>query len=132
MASAELTNAVKSTKYPLDAFIFVQRALDFTVRREHGEIDETEELLDDEQPSRHVSGRQLCMGIRDFAIQQYGLLAGTVLRRWRITRSEDFGMIVFAMVDAGMMHKTDQDTIEDFTNVFSFREAFGGTSLVLN
>ncbi len=132
MPSSELAQAVKSTRYPLDAFIFVQRGLDFTVRREHGEPADDYDPSDPDQPSRHVTGQQLCLGLRDFAIQQYGLLAGTVLRRWRVTRCEDFGYIVFAMVDAGMMHKTDVDTIEDFTNAFSFREAFGGTPVALN
>ncbi|MEL7089230.1 MAG: Minf_1886 family protein, partial [Planctomycetota bacterium] len=86
----------------------------------------------DDQPSRHVTGRILCEGLRDFALQQYGLLAGTVLRRWRVTRCEDFGRIVFAMVEAGMMHKTDEDSLEDFEGLFSFREAFGKSSLALN
>ena len=114
--------------------MFVQRGLDFTVRREHGEAPDVDVPTDpevDDQPSRHVSGEQLCLGLRDFALQQYGLLAGTVLRRWRIQRCEDFGRIVFAMVEAGMMHKTDDDTIADFVNAFSFREAFGDETLAL-
>ena len=39
-------------------------------------------------------------------------------------RREDFGRIVFALVDAGMMHKTDEDRIDDFVNVFDFKDAF--------
>ena len=130
--SQELLQAVHSTRYPIDAFLFVQRGLDFTVRREHGELPDSYDPEDDEQPSRHVTGRILCQGLRDFALEQYGLLAGTVLRRWRITRCEDFGQIVFAMVDAGMMHKTEEDSIEDFRDVFNFREAFGFPQLALN
>lgn len=132
MMSVELAEAVKSTRYPLDAFVFVQRGLDYTVRREHGELADDFDPEDDDQPSRHVTGRMLCEGLRDFALRQYGLLAGTVLRRWRVTRCEDFGHIVFAMVESGMMHKTDDDSIEDFQDVFSFREAFGKAPLALN
>lgn len=130
--SASLADAVNLTQYPLDAFVFVQRGLDFTVRRIHGELEDDYDPDDLDQPSRHVSGRMLCEGLRDHAIQQYGLLAGTVLSRWRVTRCEDFGHIVFAMVESGMMHKTDDDSIDDFANVFSFQEAFGGASLALN
>ena len=130
--SIDLAEAVKRTRYPADAFVFVQRGLDFTVRREHGELTEDYDPDDPDQPSRHVSGRVLCEGLRDYAIQQYGLLAGTVLRRWRIHRCEDFGHIVFAMVDAGIMHKTDDDSIADFENLFSFRDAFGKPTLALN
>ena len=132
MISAELAQAVESTRYPLDAFVFVQRGLDFTVKREHGELPDDYDFEDDDQPSRHVSGRLLCEGLRDFALDQYGLLAGTVLRRWHVTRCEDFGQIVFAMVDAGMMHKTEEDSLEDFKDLFSFREAFSADALALN
>lgn len=132
MMSVELAQAVNSTRYPLDAFVFVQRGLDYTVKRQHGELPDDHDFDDDDQPSRHVTGKILCEGLRDFALQQYGLLAGTVLRRWRVTRCEDFGHIVFAMVEAGMMHKTDEDSIEDFQDLFAFRDAFGSTSLALS
>jgi len=120
----DLMAVVRSSKYPLDAFLFVQRGLDFTVKRLHGE---EEKAVDDEsgdRPSRHVTGRDLCHGLRDFAIQQYGLLARTVLKRWHIHTCEDFGRIVFAMVDAGLMNKTDEDSISDFIGVFDFATAF--------
>lgn len=130
--SASLADAVNLTHYPLDAFVFVQRGLDFTVRRAHGELEEDYDPDDLDQPSRHVTGRMLCEGLRDYAIQQYGLLAGTVLRRWRVVGCEDFGRIVFAMVESGMMHKTEDDSIADFENLFSFQEAFGDASLALS
>ena len=64
------------------------------------------------------------MGLRDFAKREYGLLARSVLARWNIHHSEDFGRIVFAMVNGGLMHKTQDDTIADFIDVFRFDEAF--------
>ncbi|MEX2217015.1 MAG: Minf_1886 family protein [Phycisphaeraceae bacterium] len=117
----ELHSIARKTKYPLDAFAFVQRGLDFTVRRLHGE-QTTEPREGDE--SRHVSGQELCQGLRDFALGQYGLMARSVLRRWGITTCEDFGRIVFAMVDAQLMRKTEGDTINDFASVFDFAQAF--------
>ena len=47
-----------------------------------------------------------------------------MLNQWGIHRSVDFGHIVFALVDAGLMLKTDDDTIEDFSDVFDFAESF--------
>ena len=117
---SELLHVVASTKYPLEAFIFVQRGLDFTVRGTHGEQEDQGE----EPATRHVSGQQLCNGLREFAVKQYGLLARTVLQRWQITSCEDFGHIVFAMVDGGLMHKSDGDTLRDFRGVFDFADAF--------
>lgn len=122
----DLATIAKRTRYPVDAYLFVQRGLDFTVNRLHGEIDDDFEAIEPEEfeAQRHVSGQDLCVGLRDFAMKEYGLLARTVLRRWSITTSRDFGQIVFAMVDGGLMRKTDEDTIHDFNNVFDFASAF--------
>ena len=130
-----MLSAVRQTKYPIDAFLFVQRGLDFTVTRLHGkdaqnkpqgnaDACKADAASKAELPSRHVSGQQLCRGLRDFAIEQYGLMAQAVLRRWKITSSEDFGAIVFAMVKAKLMRKTEHDRLEDFNDVFDFSEAF--------
>jgi len=116
---SDLFTLARSTKYPIDAFLFVQRGLDFTAQRVHGESKPGAAPA-----ARHVSGQQLCRGLRDYALAQYGLLARTVLRHWHIEKSEDFGNIVFAMIGAGMMHKTADDNIEDFSGVYDFNEAF--------
>ncbi len=118
----DLAAIARKTKYPVDAFIFVQQGLDYTVRMIHGEVPENADP--EELQSRHVTGEQLCHGLRRFAIHQYGLLARTVLKRWRINSCEDFGRIVFAMVEADLMHKTENDRVEDFIGVFAFDEAF--------
>lgn len=105
--------------YPPEAFLFVQEGLRHTVER----------LFDQSSPNlegeRHVSGPQLCLGLRDYAIAQYGLLARTVLAYWNIHRTEDFGRIVFAMVETGLMRQSDQDSAEDFIAVYDFDEVFG-------
>jgi len=103
--------------YPAEAYHFVQNGLNFTVNNIHGP-------KGDEGASRHVSGQQLCEGLRDYARSQWGLLARTVLARWNITATYDFGRIVFAMVENDLMQKTDDDDIEDFRNVYDFRTAF--------
>ena len=131
MRDMELLSVASQTKYPIDAFLFVQRGLDFTVTRLHGKRKAFEILAEpDDDESRHISGQQLCYGLRDYAIEQYGLLAKAVLRRWRITRSEDFGQIVFAMVEGQIMRKTDHDCIDDFNNVFDFADAFAPVSIL--
>ena len=122
--SDNLLSFARKHNYSLGAILFVQRGLDFTVRRIHGEM--AMEQIGDLQKTakRHITGRQLCAGLRDFAIEQYGLLALAVLRRWNIQSCEDFGRIVFAMIDSKLMKKTDEDSIEDFINVYNFEDAF--------
>lgn len=108
--------------YPIAAYEFVQHGLAYTVRKIHGE----EATLPRAQtaPCRHVTGQDLCLGLREYALLKWGLLARTVLARWNIRRTIDFGRIVFALVENGSMSKTDQDSIEDFRDVFDFSSAF--------
>lgn len=114
----DLHEIVAAGPYPMEAFNFVREGLSHTAQRVHGGDDPGVEL------DRHVSGRELCLGLRDFAVVQYGYLAPTVLRQWRIRRTVDFGRIVFTLIDNGYMSKTDDDTLEDFRGVYDFADEF--------
>ena len=123
--------------YPAAAYLFVQQGLSRTVRQIHGE----DEAAAEESPkakgrgkgakaepaahdvSRHISGRDLCNGLRDEAWDRWGLMARTVLARWNVTSTMDFGRIVFALVEHQHLQKTDDDTIDDFRGVYDFRAA---------
>ncbi|MCG8404074.1 MAG: hypothetical protein MI923_02630 [Phycisphaerales bacterium] len=74
--------------------------------------------------NRHVSGGDLCWGLRDLALQHWGLMAPAVLRCWGIRSTMDFGQMVFALVNNGLLQKQPEDRIEDFDNVFDFDTAF--------
>ena len=74
--------------------------------------------------SRHVSGPELLEGIRVYALEQYGPLAKTVLNSWGVKRCSDFGDIVFNLIEYNVFSKTDNDRREDFTDLYSFDEAF--------
>ncbi|MDB5297852.1 MAG: hypothetical protein JWO31_3835 [Phycisphaerales bacterium] len=102
--------------YHPDAYEFVQEGLCHTVREVYGDGPVS--------AAQHVSGQQLCHGLRAFAHARWGLLAGAVLGRWNVTATLDFGRLVFAMIDAGQLHRTPHDTLEDFRDVFDFRAGF--------
>jgi uncharacterized repeat protein (TIGR04138 family) len=111
--------------YSVEAYRFLSDGLAHTVTAIHGEDVVAAASTDDpEDESLHVSGQELCLGLRDYAIRRYGLLARTVLGRWNIRTTDDFGRIVFALVDAGLMRKTDRDHFEDFQGVYDFEEEF--------
>lgn len=73
---------------------------------------------------RHISGRELAEGIRDLAIERFGPMARTVLEYWGVRSTRDFGDLVFALVDCGVLIKRPEDSPEDFVDVFDFEQAF--------
>jgi uncharacterized repeat protein (TIGR04138 family) len=106
----------KDTRYTREAYVFVREALDYTQK--------TVAKPSKEDAPRHVSGQELLGGIRDYALQQYGPMALMVLNEWGIHRCEDFGEIVFNMVENSLLAKTEKDSREDFTGGYDFAEAF--------
>jgi len=101
-------------RYRRDAYLFVRDALDYTQKIAPKERRE----------GLHVTGQELLAGIRDYTLAQFGPMAITVLEEWGITRCEDFGEIVFNIVEAGLFSKTETDSRADFQNGYSFEEAF--------
>jgi len=109
---------LRDPRYSRDAYLLVRDALDFTkkgsTRREGLAITEHE----------HITGQELLAGMRDYVLEQFGPMAIMVLAEWGITRCEDFGEIVFNIVEAGLFSKTETDSREDFQNGYDFEEAF--------
>ena len=104
-------------RYGREAYLFIYAALDYAVKS----------LKRDRVQSprgRHVSGQELSRGIADYARLQYGPLTGPVFKHWGISETIDFGRIVFSLVDAGLMSKTEDDCLEDFQDVYRFDQAF--------
>ncbi len=73
---------------------------------------------------RHVSGAEVTHACRELALEQYGLIAREVLDHWGIRETADFGRIVYALVEVGLLVTQPGDRIEDFQDVFSFERAF--------
>ena len=76
---------------------------------------------------RHVSGAELAWACRDFAREQFGLMAEPVLSHWGITRTDDIGRIVFTLVEVGLLVTQPGDRETDFAQVYDFADAFGET-----
>jgi uncharacterized repeat protein (TIGR04138 family) len=102
-------------RFQHDAYHFVREALEHTQRMvTKGKEDEV----------RHVSGQELLEGIRQFALERFGPMTLTVLEEWGVRQCEDFGEIVFNMVEYHLLGKTEQDSREDFKGGYEFHEAF--------
>lgn len=111
-------------RYPLEAYVFLLRGLELATRRRYGETAAAE--------IRHVSGPELCAALRDLAVHRWGRLAGFVLSRWGVNRTRDFGELVFVLVQRGLLGKQEADRIEDFDEVYDFREAFEAYEIPLS
>ena len=71
-----------------------------------------------------LTGRDLSLGLRDFALEEYGPMAFFTLGRWNLHSTSDFGEIVFNLIKMGRFSQNHGDKKSDFDNVFDFREAF--------
>ncbi len=97
-------------RYHERGFLFVLAALEFAQNR----LPER----------RHLSGGELAWACRDFALEQFGLLAPSVLDHWGIRSTEDFGRIVFLLIEVGLLASQPNDTIDEFDSVYDFAGAF--------
>ncbi|HET9383983.1 MAG TPA: Minf_1886 family protein [Gemmatimonadales bacterium] len=97
-------------KYNERAYVFVLAALEYAQTK---------------LPARrHLSGVELAWACRDFALEQFGMLANSVLTHWGINTTEDFGQIVFMLIDVGLLARQPSDRLEDFERVYDFAEVF--------
>ena len=117
----EMVNLIikEDDRYTKEAYSFLKEALDFTMDRERkrkGKIVT--------QNQRHVSGQELLEGAREFALEQYGPMAYTVLTSWGLGECEDFGEMVFNLIEYGVFSKNEDDAKEDFSSIYTFEQAF--------
>lgn len=104
----ELADA--SGRYRAAAFVFILSCLEHARRRLARE--------------GHVTGKELVESARQLALEQYGPMAKSVLNHWGVETTEDFGRIVFLMVEHGILSKTEEDRIEEFRDCFDFETEF--------
>ncbi len=99
-------------RYHERAYLFVLASLEYCQRRR--------------RVRGHISGEELAESCRDFALEQFGLTARTVLSHWGIQSTDDIGRIVFVLIEVGLLIRHPRDRIEDFTEVYDFGQAFEG------
>lgn len=106
----------RDRRYARHAYFFVLDALDHTM------VHLGRDALTGEE--RHIGGRELLEGIREFAAEQFGPMASLVFERWGVRVTDDFGEIVFNLIDAGLLSRRPEDSRLDFVAGFDFEDAF--------
>jgi uncharacterized repeat protein (TIGR04138 family) len=102
--------AEEDKRYVKEAYLFVLVALEYTVSKL--------------PVRRHLSGQDLSKGIADFAREQYGYMAKTVLGNWGVRATKDYGEIVYLMIENGLLSKSEEDSKKDFAHVYDFNKEF--------
>ena len=108
----ELTS--QDRRYPAEPYHFVFEALDHALTGRRSRF----------RPSRHIGVPELLDAIRDLALEQFGPLACCVFESWGVFATEDFGEIVFSLVDHDLLNRNECDRKEEFEGGYSFREVF--------
>ena len=106
----------RDRRFSRNAYYFVLDALDFTMSHLG------REKLSGEH--RHVGGRELLAGIKDYAADQFGPMAQLVFERWGVRAPADFGEIVFNLIDAELLSRRPSDSRLDFVGGFDFQQVF--------
>ena len=104
----------RERRYDGQAYFFLKDALDFTLKR-FAEMNV--------EQGRHVTGRELLEGFRDYALEQFGPMGVTLMEEWGITEGRDVGNMVFQMIEEQVFGKQESDRAEDFLEVFDFQKS---------
>ena len=103
----------RDSRYAKDAYLFVQEGLA-----------RAQKMFWEPGKPGHISGAQLLEGLRELAIESYGKRAKAQLNSWGVFKCEDFGEIVFNLVEARLLAKQERDTKADFQGGYNFDTAF--------
>jgi uncharacterized repeat protein (TIGR04138 family) len=112
--------AAQDPRYAYEAYDFIFKAMDHAqaMLGRRSPVDAGQERV-----ACHVKSQELLEGIRALALAEFGLMARVVFRMWGVHATEDFGHIVFNLVAADLINKTDDETLADFRDVFDFEVA---------
>lgn len=111
----------RDARYSVHAYAFVFEALEHAKARKRQALGRPRSRRGRASgASRHVTGQELCQGVRELALRLYGMMALAVLGRWGITSTSDLGNIVYNLIEAGDMERSADDSRADFDDVFDF------------
>jgi uncharacterized repeat protein (TIGR04138 family) len=108
---------VRDPSYAPEGYQFLRESLEATLKRRAKSKQKSSH-------DGHVSAGELLEGFRIQALKEFGPMAPLVLEHWGIRSCSDIGRMVFLLVEAGAFGRTENDSVEDFTGVYDFHEAF--------
>ncbi|MBQ6923478.1 MAG: hypothetical protein IJQ73_02435 [Kiritimatiellae bacterium] len=107
---------LEDPRYPAEAYYFIRDGFEYVAR----------DLEEKEGAPRHLSGRELADGLKEFALDEYGPMAFFTLGQWNIHRTADFGELVYNLIRMGRFSQNKGDKKSDFNDLYDFDEVFNG------
>lgn len=101
-------------RYPYEAYEFVCEAVTYT-QEQLGRVPEDD---DDPDADYHVCGAELLRGVCELAVEEFGMMAPVVFRQWGLRMTDDIGNLVFNLIRAERLSRSDRDDPDDFAQVF--------------
>ena len=98
------------SRYYPEAYGFVMEALSFSQKKF--------------KKSKHISGEELLAGIKALLLNKFGPMTLVVLKHWGIKATDDFGNIVYNLVENKVLAKDTHDHYDSFKNASDFDEVF--------
>ncbi len=100
----------QDSRYSPESYEFVMEALAFSQKKF--------------KKTKHISGEELLAGIKALLLKKFGPMTMTVLKHWGVKATDDFGNIVYNLVENKILAKDTQDHYDSFKNAYDFDEVF--------
>jgi len=110
------TIALRDGRYSPEALRFLLEGLEYAI-----ELSGRGSL---KGQARHVTGKEVLAGLQRFASELFGPLAPQVWRSWGVSKTIDWGRIVFMLVENGILSQQESDSIEDFESDLDYDQEF--------
>lgn len=106
--------AKRDDRYPVAAFCYVAKCLKRLLASSEGK--------GGNHP--HVSGKDICLALKQSFLDDFGTLARGILEQWNLKETNDFGNIIYDLIDVKLLTTSPQDSRSDFVDVYLFKDAF--------
>lgn len=111
----------RDKRYQRGAYVLVSEALEYAVEKRRKSRSRHGDSCRDEGPT-HISGQDLCLAVKEYALRKYGMMAAMVLGSMGVSKTDDIGAIVFNLIEIGLMSKSGDDSPEDFIDLFDLSQ----------
>ncbi|QJX01046.1 Minf_1886 family protein [Frigoriglobus tundricola] len=106
----------EDSRFAYEAYDFVCDAVTYTQDRLGRAADR------DDDADHHVSGAELLRGTCDLAVREFGMMAPVVFKQWGVRTTDHIGEIVFKLIKAQRLSKSDRDDPDDFHDLFDLHQ----------